>query len=40
MYTPGTMVNSQADRTPTKINKNGAVAKVRLLVELGILKGI
>ena len=40
MYTPGTMANSQTDRTPTKINKNGAVAKVRLLVELGILKGI
>ena len=26
-----------AHRTPTKINKNGAVAKVRILVELGIL---
>ena len=25
------------DRTPTKINKNGAVAKVRILVELEIL---
>ena len=28
MYTPGTIVNSQAQRIPTKINKNGAVAKV------------
>ena len=25
------------DRTPTKINKNGAVGKVRILVELGML---
>ena len=31
MYTPGIMANSQ--RKPTKINKNGAIAKVRILVE-------
>ena len=38
MYTPGTIANSQTDdRTSTKINKNGAVAKVIILVELGIL---
>ena len=37
MYNPGTIANSQTDRTATKINKNGAVAKVRTLVELGIL---
>ena len=38
VYTPGTIANSQTDdRTPTKLNKNGAVAKVRILVELGIL---
>ena len=39
MYTPGTITNSQTDRMPTKINENGAVAvaKVRILVELGIL---
>ena len=28
MYTPGTIANSQTDRTPTKINKKGVVAKV------------
>ena len=28
MYTPGTRVNSQTQRVPTKIKKNGAVAKV------------
>ena len=28
---PGTIANSQ--RTPTKINKNDAIAKVRILVE-------
>ena len=33
MYTPGTIANLQTDRTPTKINKNGAVAKVRILVD-------
>ena len=41
MYTPDTIANSQTDRqtqrTPTNINKNGAVATVRILVELGIL---
>ena len=31
MYTPGTIANSKI--TPTKINKNGAMAKVRILVE-------
>ena len=35
IYTPGIIGNSQ--RTPTKINKNGAVAKVRILVEQVIL---
>ena len=28
MYTPGTIANSQTQRVPTKINKNGAVANV------------
>ena len=28
MYTSGTIANSQIQRVPTKINKNGAVAKV------------
>ena len=28
MYTPGTIANSQTQRVPTKINKNGAAAKV------------
>ena len=28
IYTPGTIANSQTQRVPTKINKNGAVAKV------------
>ena len=37
IYTPGTIANSQADRAPTEINKNGAAVKVRILVELGIL---
>ena len=31
MYTPGTITNSQ--RTPTKTNKNGAIAKVITLVK-------
>ena len=31
MYTPGAIVNSQ--RTPTKINKNGAILKVEISVE-------
>ena len=35
MYTPGTIANSQ--RLPTKINKNGAFAKVRILVKQVIL---
>ena len=35
MYTPGTIANSQ--RMPTKINKNGAIAKVGVLVEQVIL---
>ena len=28
MYTPAAIANSQTQRVPTKINKNGAVAKV------------
>ena len=35
MYTPGTIANSQ--RIPTKINKNGAIPKVIILVEQVIL---
>ena len=35
MYIPGTIANSQ--RMSTKINKNGAIAKVRILMELVIL---
>ena len=35
MYTRGTIENSQ--RTPTKINKNGAIAKIRIVVKQGIL---
>ena len=35
MYTPGTIANSQ--RIPTKINKNGAIAKVRILLKQVIL---
>ena len=37
IYTPGTVANSQTDRVPTEINENGAVVKVRTLVEPGIL---
>ena len=37
IYTLGTMANSQTDRTPTEIDKNGAVTKVEILLELGIL---
>ena len=37
IYTPGTIVNLQADRALTKINKNGAVVRLRISVELGIL---
>ena len=33
-YTLGTMANSQTDRAPTEIDKNGAVVKVRILLEL------
>ena len=40
MYTPGTIANLQTDRAPNKINKNGAVTKIRILLELGILKAI
>ena len=28
MYTPGTIANSQTERVPLNINKNGAVIKV------------
>ena len=28
MYTPGTIANSQTEREPTKINKNGAALKI------------
>ena len=37
VYTPGTIANWQSDRAATEINKNEAVVKVRILVELGIL---
>ena len=37
IYTPGTIANLQTDRALTKINKNGAVDRLRILVELGIL---
>ena len=37
IYTSGTLANSQTDRAPTKINKNVAIVKVRILVELRIL---
>ena len=33
MYTHGTITNSQ--RTPSKTNKNGAIAKVKTLVKQG-----
>ena len=32
MYTPGTIGNSKKNEASTKINKNGAVVKVRILV--------
>ena len=38
MYTSGTIANSQ--RMPTKINNNGAIAKVRTLMEKVMLCGI
>ena len=28
MYTPGNIANSQTERVPTKINKNGAVDNI------------
>ena len=34
---PGTIANLQTNRALTKINKNGAVVRLRILVELGIL---
>ena len=34
-HTPGTIENSQTDRAPTEINKNGVFVKVNILVELG-----
>ena len=34
MKTPGTIANSQTDMMSTKRNNDGAVAKVRVLVEL------
>ena len=34
MYTAGTIGNSKTDRASTERNKNGAVVKVRILVEL------
>ena len=40
MYTPSTIANLQTDRAPNKINKNGAVTKMKILLKLGILKGI
>ena len=38
IYTPGTIANSQKDGAPIAINKNGAVVKVRILVEIGTLQ--
>ena len=35
--TPDTIANRQAERAPNRTNKNGAVVKVRILEELGIL---
>ena len=40
MCTPGTIASWQTNKAPTKIIKNGAVVKVRILVELGILQDI
>ena len=37
IYAPGTIANSQTDWARTEINKNGAVVKVTILVELGML---
>ena len=38
MYTSGTIANSQ--RTPTKVDKNGTIAKVRIFAEQMILQSI
>ena len=37
IYILGTMANSKTDRAPTEIDKNDAVVKVRILLELGII---
>ena len=37
IYTPGAKANSQTVMVSAQINKNGAVVKVAILVELGIL---
>ena len=37
IYTLCTMANSQTDRAPSEIDKNGAAVKVRILLKLGIL---
>ena len=39
MYTAGTIANSQTDRVPDEkgTDKNSVVAKVKILVKLGIL---
>ena len=36
IYSPGTIGNLKTGRASTKINKNGAVVKVRILVEVGM----
>ena len=38
MYISGTIANSQ--RTPTKVDKNGTIAKVRIFAEQMILQSI
>ena len=37
IYTPGTIADLETDRALTKINKNGAVVRLRISVELEIL---
>ena len=37
IYTPGTIANLHRGRVLTKINKNGAAARSRILLELGTL---
>ena len=37
IYTLNTMTNSQTNSAPNEIDKNGAVVKVKILLELGIL---